>query len=307
MSTFLTAFTDELAKKPQEKQITCYRYGPTTPRPSLIFTHGASGSMNNAAASTFCSAFADSANSNVIGFDGTMNLQNRVKYFSHVLQTQIEKSGVCVGGRSLGSRAAVVTASLHSDLVQKVVCVSYPLTSPKGDVRDQILVDLPENIQVLFIIGQNDGMCDLNTLQSVRARMQCESWLIVVQGANHGMSISKKRDGRDMTQRVLEVQGAAAASWAQDTPTDQDKRECWIIVDEANKVTRLDWTESITDLEPDKAPIDCGTVRVKSTGKKRKQPIVDLEPEIAPRESGTVCTKSTGKKQKKEVKRGQAH
>ena len=115
----------------------------------------------------------------------------------------------------MGARAAVMAAT---ELVaeregklsarMRLVLVSYPLQGPK-DVRDQILLDLSKEVEVLFIVGDRDGMCPLDLLNDVRGQMKARSRLIVVRGADHGMNARPV----SMRQELGEETGAAASRW----------------------------------------------------------------------------------------------
>lgn len=120
----------------------------------------------------------------------------------------------------MGARAAVIAATeLHTQVQEqqrgqetgveaKLVLVSYPLQGPK-DVRDQILLDLPEGFEVLFIVGDRDAMCPLELLDEVRAKMRGKSRVVVVRGADHGMDVRPK----SQTREVGEETGRVAARW----------------------------------------------------------------------------------------------
>ena len=150
--------------------------------PTLIFTHGAGGGISNAATRDFTAGFAQS--SSIICFQGTMNLSSRVKTFKAVTE-HVEFSGA-LGGRSMGARAAVMTCD---DATKACVLVSYPLIGGKnGDTRDQILLDLRQDVDVLFIIGTKDHMCPLDRLDEVRAKMKAGSWIVHVQGQSDSSS-----------------------------------------------------------------------------------------------------------------------
>jgi predicted alpha/beta-hydrolase family hydrolase len=82
----------------------------------------------------------------------------------------------------MGARAAVMAATPETE---KLVLVSYPLAG--GEERSRILLALSDRVEVLFIIGEKDEMCDLEMLSRVRRKMKCKTWLIVVRGADHGM------------------------------------------------------------------------------------------------------------------------
>jgi predicted alpha/beta-hydrolase family hydrolase len=206
-----------------KKPIQCHQYTPT-PYPSdnpptLLFTHGAGGTLSADAVVNFCTGFSTSLP--VLAFQGSMNLRARTKGFHaciYELQSNDGKStnSLLLGGRSMGARAAVITAG---ELIDKsgdegkefgirLILVSYPLQGPK-DVRDQILLDLAESVSVLFITGDKDAMCPLDLLNETRSEMKAKSQLVVVRGANHGMHVKPAR----VEKEVGEETGRVAAQW----------------------------------------------------------------------------------------------
>jgi pimeloyl-ACP methyl ester carboxylesterase len=98
----------------------------------------------------------------------------------------------------------------------ELMLVSYPLQGPK-DVRDQILLDLPGSVRVLFVIGDRDGMCPLELLEGVREKMKAKSQVIVVRGADHGMHTKPAK----MEKEVGEEAGKLAAKWLAGDVADQ--------------------------------------------------------------------------------------
>ncbi|KAK5078508.1 hypothetical protein LTR64_003079 [Lithohypha guttulata] len=198
--------------------ISCQSRGSNFSAPDstvLIFTHGAGGGLENPATSLFADGYAVSGP--VVCFQGTMNLQSRVKAFETVLsnlQAEEPRQTFAVGGRSLGARAAAKLAQTHEE-VKKLVLVSYPLISPKGDRREQLLLDLPRDKEVLFIIGSKDTMCEISDLQQVQKRMQARSTLVIVEGGDHGMNLLGLK-GWEKIQAVenqRRLTGTRAAEW----------------------------------------------------------------------------------------------
>lgn len=171
--------------------------------PSLIFTHGAGGTLASEAIATFSLGFG--AQLPILCFQGTMNLKSRVNMFNAVIEYQNFSN--CLGGRSMGARAAVMAAS---DLTKHLVLVSYPLHTNK-EVRDKILVDLAPEFKVIFVTGDRDSMCDLQRLEAVRGKMRCKTWRIVVEGADHGMSLRPKA----ATEDVVKKSGEVVAAWVE--------------------------------------------------------------------------------------------
>jgi pimeloyl-ACP methyl ester carboxylesterase len=92
----------------------------------------------------------------------------------------------------------------------RLVLGSYPLQGPK-DVRDQILLDLPEGVRVFFIIGEKDAMCPLDLLSETREKMKAKSQLVVGKGADHGMHVKPAR----LEKELGEDAGRLAATWVE--------------------------------------------------------------------------------------------
>ncbi|KAG9200272.1 hypothetical protein G6514_007485 [Epicoccum nigrum] len=216
--------------------IVCHHYDlPTSPSKlahlPLLFTHGAGGTLSAPAVVNFCTGFASAtAKKSLCAFQGNSNLASRIKGFEAVLthwrdvELVDEPAGPwgtgterpVFGGRSMGAHAAVVAATrlcstpTRDGKVERVklLLVSYPLQGPK-EVRDQILYELPDRFEVMFIVGDRDEMCPLTLLEDVRAKMRAWSRVVVARGAGHGMdSGSEVR-----TREVGEETGRVAARW----------------------------------------------------------------------------------------------
>ena len=181
---------------------------------ALVFTHGAGGTLQSDAMANFTDGF--SRQSNILCFKGNMNFKSRVKMFNEVIASQLHiQTPRCLGGRSMGARAAVMAAT---KITTHLVLVSYPLHTSSA-VRDQILLDLPASIKVIFISGDRDEMCDLERLEEVQKRMRCKTWRIVVQNADHGMNVMPKAGTRE----VGKMTGDVVAMWL--TTSDDSLRE----------------------------------------------------------------------------------
>ena len=209
--------------------------------PSLIFTHGAGGTLKADAVVNFTNGFAQTFP--MVCFQGNMNFKSRVKMFDAVIEHQ--KAPLCLGGRSMGARAAVLAAS--SETTHSVL-VSYPLHTDK-ETRDQILLDLPESIKVLFVSGDRDAMCDIQRLQSVRRKMKCKSWIVVVEGADHGMNMKSGV----ATQKVGEKTGEIAALWLEGC--DENARGGRVVWDvDGAKVQWSGWVKESINGSSDEGP-----------------------------------------------------
>jgi predicted alpha/beta-hydrolase family hydrolase len=207
-NTSTLSITSEHTKSPTQ----CALYSAVTSSPILIFTHGAGGTLSAPAVTNFCTGF--SATLSVLVFQGSVNIGSRVKGFNVCIEHVRKEEGkrLVLGGRSMGARAAVMAGSEMFKYKEKVelllILVSYPLQGPK-DVRDQILLDLPASVRILFVVGDRDTMCPLDMLDGVRKKMNAKSQVVVVRGADHGMHVKPKKLERE----VGEETGRVAASW----------------------------------------------------------------------------------------------
>lgn len=208
---------------------------------ALVFTHGAGGTLQSDAMANFTHGFSShSQQSSILCFQGNMNLKSRVKMFSEVIAS---KSNVhtprCLGGRSMGARAAVMAATENTT---HLVLFSYPLHTAK-ETRDQVLLDLPASIKVIFVTGGRDDMCNLERLEEVRSKMNCKTWRIVVENADHGMNVTPKAGTREVGRKT----GNIVAMWlkSQDVNlregkiawnTDQVQWSGWSLGDEERQV-----------------------------------------------------------------------
>ena len=223
--------------------------------PSLIFTHGAGGTLSSDGIANFSSGFA--TQSSIVCFKGNMNLTSRVKMFAEVMGDQ--NFATCLGGRSMGARAAVMAATPNT---QQLVLVSYPLHTNK-EMRDQILLEMEHCVDVLFIVGDKDTMCHLSRLQSVRNKMKCKTWLLVVQGADHGMNMSPK----SATATIGVKTGVIAAQWI--VARNDSKREGRLSWDQ--DVEWSEWTRELCENSP-KNPKTIPPKQQEDTSKEKDSP-----------------------------------
>ncbi|KAL8858226.1 MAG: hypothetical protein Q9178_005238 [Gyalolechia marmorata] len=202
-------------------------------QPILIFTHGAGGTLTSSAIANFSTGF--SRHFPVLCFQGNSNLASRTRMFSAVINDR--KSSSCLGGRSMGARAAVMAATAETKCL---VLVSYPLHTGK-QLRDQLLLDIDPSVKVIFISGDKDSMCDLARLEEVRSRMRCQTWRVVVEGADHGMDVKPKK----FTEAIGVKTGEVAANWIEDV--NDRRREGRIFYDDDGKVEWTGWMVAEAD------------------------------------------------------------
>ncbi|KJX95382.1 hypothetical protein TI39_contig4116g00015 [Zymoseptoria brevis] len=238
-----------------DKTIICEKHGSQDIATSLIFTHGAGGGLGATAVQDFAKGFA--AVAPVICFKGNMNLKSRVKMFHAVVENQGPADAL--GGRSMGARAAVMAALELEKPPAALLLISYPLTAggkeqkrqPEG--REQILMDLPEATDVLFVSGDQDSQCDLELLAETRGKMKAKKWLVEVAGADHGMNVKPK----SAIQSIGLKTGQIAAEWL--SSRDKSKQYCRILwEDEEIAVACGGWQEGVADEEAQRSQQDEG-------------------------------------------------
>ncbi len=74
--------------------------------------------------------------------------------------------------------------------VSALVCFGYPLRSPSGKVRDELLYQL--EAPILFVQGTKDALCPLPKLRAVMRRMKAPHELHVVRGGDHSLEVGKR-------------------------------------------------------------------------------------------------------------------
>jgi dienelactone hydrolase len=172
-------------------------------KPLMLWTHGAGGGLNDDATQGFANGFAELAP--IVVHEAQSNLENRVACYKAM--TEHEGYATYIGGRSMGSRTAATLAT-NTPETKAVVLVSYPLFN-NGECREQIMLDLPARLDVLFILGSKDPMNPCNKFEEVRARMKARSWVCIVQGAAHMMDMIHEHATKDMRRQS----GRVAANW----------------------------------------------------------------------------------------------
>jgi dienelactone hydrolase len=174
-------------------------------KPLMLWTHGAGGGLNDDATQGFANGFAELAP--IVVHEAQSNLENRVACYKAM--TEHEGYATYIGGRSMGSRTAATLAT-DTPETKAVVLVSYPLFN-NGECREQIMLDLPARLDVLFILGSKDPMNPCKKFEEVRSRMKARSWVCIVQGAAHMMDMVHEHATKDMRRQS----GRVAAEWLQ--------------------------------------------------------------------------------------------
>ena len=117
------------------------------------------------------------------------------------------KGPVFLIGKSMGGRVGCHLAL--EERVAGVICLGYPLPSPTGAMRDEVLIAL--RTPILFVQGTRDSLCPLDKLEDVRARMTAPSTLLVVESGNHSLEVSAaERKASGITQAASDVRVLAA-------------------------------------------------------------------------------------------------
>ncbi|XP_074819368.1 testis-expressed protein 30 isoform X2 [Natator depressus] len=140
------------------------------------------------------------------GAGGDMNFSHLVSLEYLKSSGEYKLSGVFLGGRSMGSRAAVSVARQISqddneDFIHGLICLSYPLHRPKlqSKLRDEDLFFI--KCPVLFVSGSKDEMCEKKLLEGVASKMKTPKKIHWIEKANHGMTVK----GRTADDIMMEI------------------------------------------------------------------------------------------------------
>ena len=113
-------------------------------------------------------------------------------------------TNVVLAGKSMGGRIGCHVAVKVEDKPRALVCFGYPLVSPAGAVRDEVLLAL--TTPVLFVQGTRDTLCPLDRLEAVRARMKAPNELFVIEEGDHSLAVTRTRlKARGETQDTVDA------------------------------------------------------------------------------------------------------
>jgi uncharacterized protein len=115
---------------------------------------------------------------------------------------------LALGGKSMGGRiASHIVAS--GEQAAGLFFLGYPLHPPgrPDRIRDAHLHSI--EVPMLFVEGDRDPFCPLETLASVRARLRAESGLVVIEDGNHSLEV-RKSSGRSTTEAWAEAADAVS-------------------------------------------------------------------------------------------------
>ncbi|XP_038875374.1 KAT8 regulatory NSL complex subunit 3 [Benincasa hispida] len=116
-----------------------------------------------------------------------------VPYHVEIVKRTIAKypgHPLILAGKSMGSRVSCMVACEEGIHASAIICLGYPLKGLKGDVRDQMLLQV--TVPIMFVQGSRDALCPLEKLEDIRKRMKSISGLHVIDGGDHSFQISKK-------------------------------------------------------------------------------------------------------------------
>ncbi|HEX4341129.1 MAG TPA: alpha/beta family hydrolase [Polyangiaceae bacterium] len=108
-----------------------------------------------------------------------------------IAKARAEHDGPLVlAGKSMGGRVGC-HVSLEEPAVHAVVCFGYPLrgVGKSGALRDAVLLQM--KTPVLFLQGTRDSLCPLDLLAEVRPKMTAKNELMVVEGGDHSLEVTK--------------------------------------------------------------------------------------------------------------------
>ncbi|KAH0624532.1 hypothetical protein JD844_032106 [Phrynosoma platyrhinos] len=184
---------------------------------AVVLTHGASGDMNFSHLISLAKYLVSHEFMCLRFTCKSLNIIYRTKAYKAVVEylrssSDYKLSGIFLGGRSMGSRAAAsLTRQADQDndsFIQGLICLSYPLHRPKlqTKLRDEDLLFIKS--PVLFVSGTADEMCDQRLLESIAVKMKAPKKIHWIEKANHSMAVR----GRSTDDILLEI-NTQVLSW----------------------------------------------------------------------------------------------
>jgi predicted alpha/beta-hydrolase family hydrolase len=198
--------------------------GPARPPELLVLGHGAGASMTSDYMAFFARALA-SANRAVVRFNfpymeagrkspGSQAVSEEA--FADVvahLRGELSPAKMFLGGKSYGGRIAshVVANGTQCD---GIVFLGYPLHAPGRP--DRIRADHFKDVScpMLFVEGTRDPFCPLETLATVRRKIETLTDLLVIDDGDHSLKV-RKSSGRSTPEAWSEAV-AGISEWLGD-------------------------------------------------------------------------------------------
>ena len=173
----------------------------------------------------------------------------------------------------MGARAAIMAAT---EQTRHLVLVSYPLHTGK-ETRDEILLNIDSSVKVIFVSGDKDSMCELARLDEVRKKMRCETWRIVVEGADHGMSLKPKK----ATAGIGTKTGEVVAAWIK--TSNSSRREGRIFCNEEGGAEWTGWSAEDDAPKPDLPSAEAAPRRKAGSKRSRSKQTPDADDSVSAR------------------------
>jgi hypothetical protein len=98
---------------------------------------------------------------------------------------------IFIAGKSMGGRVASQMLADGSLTCDGIIFLGYPLNpaGSKEKLRDEHLYLI--KIPILFFAGTRDSLCDLDLLKMVISRLEPQTELEVIEGADHSFNVPK--------------------------------------------------------------------------------------------------------------------
>jgi len=221
------------------------------PQPHLIFNHGRRTNLDATSLVAFTKGFARTQT--VLSFLDLGDLEHRTSTFRSLLS--FFPTALTLGGRSTGSRSAT-RAQIWSP-ARKLIFFTYPLTRGLSE-RYEELLQLEDNVDVLFVVGDSDPLCHELHLRAIRNRMRARTWWIRVINGDH---LFMMKGDTVQERKMCDIAGQIAARWNVDGGRDPNKTELTLDYDMVKK--EAVWTEWLED--PEKKVGGAAPVTVKLT------------------------------------------
>ncbi|KAI9285359.1 hypothetical protein BC943DRAFT_324129 [Umbelopsis sp. AD052] len=142
--------------------------------------------------------------------------------------------------KSSGSKAKSESSSSANEAFKKkihgIITFSYPLHPPgkPGELRDQIIFDLPETTKLLMISGTKDPFGELALMTKTQNKIKCSLTAVRIAKAGHSLSTGKskktaKDTGKTQEETIYDWMAQRIEEWIkraeEGVPGEKRKRE----------------------------------------------------------------------------------
>ena len=192
---------------------------PKNPKPpAFVLTHGAGGGIDDRGLTALARGLFDAGHAvlrlelpyRAAGRKSPPKAELSVPGFVQAFEDASKKLGRCVaGGKSYGGRVASMAVADGMEAAG-LVFYGYPLHAPGRSGEPRVDHWARIDVPCLFLQGTRDQLCDLKVLEKHLGKIPGGATLEIVEGGDHSLKVSSKRDASVVLAELAPV----VAEWA---------------------------------------------------------------------------------------------